>query len=207
MFTTVELMFNTNQGLEKIEQRKNFVFFLFTITIISTLLIYLTLSDSIDRIVNSLNHQTYSNLRPSSIRSFMSIMIVIIGALFHIFTIATNSFLFYLAGKFFLSELTYKKLFKLFTYLYPLTILANIINFIPKHYFHLQTHIRLTSINAIFHFDGKIGLLLNGIDFFQIWTLVIVYFSLVKLGKMPKSSSLTVVISYFAITTLCSVFL
>ena len=202
----MDLVLNTKTGLEKFKpNRKQVIILLLIMTILSAVMVYLTLSSSTNQIVEQLQNNMKTSVNKATIQSFVTIISVATGVVFPVLTIAFNALLFFLATKFFSINLKYKTLFSLFTYLYPLTLISNIINFILKYFFDISNNVRITSLNGFFYLDGKLGILLNSIDIFQIWSLIIVYFALIKLGGMEKSSSFTIIFTYFLIVSVTSI--
>lgn len=194
MNTLYNLILNRREAYASLEnQKRTAIFILFITSVINSLITYIIIKPQLTESALLLSQKVGKNLH--SISSLLSSLTIVVGFLFPILTIATSSLMFFLFSKFLINYSNYKKIFLFFLYVFPLTLVGNLMNFLLKTTIPIDG-VRWTSLNAIFQLNGSIGSLLNAFDIFQVWTIILIYNFLIRTVNMPKSSALISLIVY-----------
>ncbi|MGG4554309.1 YIP1 family protein [Paenibacillus sp. FSL W8-0186] len=201
MSTFYKLIFNhretyLNLNVEKSHQP---LLIILLSSLINGIVTYFTIESQITMATQQLSEKIDHSL--NGLEIMMSVISIIIGSLFPLLTIAANALLFFLFAKFLINYSNYKYIFKFFTYIFPITLAGNVLNYFLKNIFPISG-VRWTSLNAVFQTKGPLGLFLNSLDLFQIWTIVLIYYFLVVSIKMPKSSAFSAISVYCALIVL-----
>lgn len=133
------------------------------------------------------------------------ISFVVVGIFTPVFMVLLSTVIFIIIAKIVRSEVSFKQLFSMNTYIFLISALSMIVNGLA---FLLvnggDPEILLTSLNSIIGATGVLGAFLSSIEVFSIWGLIITAIGLQVVAKFSKGLSWGVVIVLYIITTMFS---
>lgn len=94
------------------------------------------------------------------------------------------------------SDVTFKQLFSMFTYLSIITILGGLLNGIMLALVGGNPETSFTSLNSIVGAEGVLGVILNSIEVFMIWGLILTAIGLQIVADFSKKLAWGVVIAF-----------
>lgn len=129
------------------------------------------------------------------------ITFVVVGVFTPVFVILISTIVFIIIAKIVRSEVSFKQLFSMNTYIFMISALSFIVNGLaflvvgngnPEIYF--------TSLNSIINAEGVAGAFLNSIEVFSIWGLIITAIGLQVVARFSKGLSWAVVIGFYIVS-------
>src|SRR5699024_7015089 len=105
---------------------------------------------------------------------FTQVIFVITGILAPAVSILVSSFVYFIVAKIVQSEVSFKQLFSMNTFIYIISVLGLFINALA--FFAVDNpdpEVYLTSLNSIIEADGALGALFTSIDIFSIWNIIL----------------------------------
>lgn len=133
---------------------------------------------------------------------FTQVIFVITGILAPAVSILVSSFVYFIVAKIAKSEVSFKQLFSMNTFIYIISILGIIVNALA--FFAVDNpnpDVYLTSLNSIVEADGVLGVLFTSIEIFSIWNIILTAIGLQIVAKFSKGLSWGLVIGIFVILT------
>lgn len=133
---------------------------------------------------------------------FTQVIFVITGILAPAVSILVSSFVYFIVAKIAKSEVSFKQLFSMNTFIYIISILGIFVNALA--FFAVDNpnpDVYLTSLNSIVEADGALGVLFTSIEIFSIWNIILTAIGLQIVAKFSKGLSWGLVIGIFAILT------
>jgi len=133
---------------------------------------------------------------------FTQVIFVITGILAPAVSILVSSFVYFIVAKIVQSEVSFKQLFSMNTFIYIISVLGLFINALA--FFAVDNpdpEVYLTSLNSIIEADGALGALFTSIDIFSIWNIILTALGLQIVAKFSKGLSWGVVVGIFVILT------
>lgn len=133
---------------------------------------------------------------------FTQIIFVITGIVGPAFAILISSLVYFIVAKIVKSEVTFKQLFSMNTFIYIISVVGMIINALS--FFAIANpdpDIYSTSLNSIVRAEGTLGALFTAIEIFSIWNIIITALGLQIVAKFSKGLSWGLVIGIFVVLT------
>lgn len=133
---------------------------------------------------------------------FTQVIFVITGILAPAVSILVSSFVYFIVAKIAKSEVSFKQLFSMNTFIYIISILGIFVNALA--FFAVDNpnpDVYLTSLNSIVEADGALGVLFTSIEIFSIWNIILTAIGLQIVAKFSKGLSWGLVIGIFVILT------
>lgn len=126
-----------------------------------------------------------------------------VGALFiPIFTVLISSFIYWVIAKIVKSEVSFKQLFSMNTYILIISAIGLIINGAIMAIVGVNMDnpdAMFTSLGSLVSSGGIFGVILNSIEVFQIWVVVLTAIGLNKVAEFSKGLAWTIAIVFFVI--------
>lgn len=133
---------------------------------------------------------------------FTQVIFVITGILAPAVSILVSSFVFFIVAKIAKSEVSFKQLFSMNTFIYIISILGIFVNALA--FFAVDNpnpDVYLTRLNSMIEADGALGVLFTSIEIFSIWNIILTAIGLQIVAKFSKGLSWGLVIGIFVILT------
>lgn len=125
---------------------------------------------------------------------------VIVGVFTPIFTLLISAVVQIIIAKIVRSEVTFKQLFSMNTYIFIITAISILVNGIVFMAIGGTAEIYFTSLNSIIGAEGILGAVFNSIEVFSIWTLIITALGLQIVARFSKGLSWTIVIVFYVVS-------
>ena len=120
------------------------------------------------------------------------VFVPVIGTLF-------NSFIYWIIAKIARSEVSFKQLFSMSTYIMVIAALSVIVNGIGTLVLGGNGETYFTSLGSIIPAEGAISGLLSSIELFSIWGVILSALGLIRVANFSKGLAWTIAIAFFAI--------
>lgn len=129
----------------------------------------------------------------------MAVVSGIIGVIAPVIGTLISSFIYWIIAKLAQSEVSFKQLFSMCTYIMIISALSTVINGIGIAILGGNGETMFTSIGSFIPAEGAIGGLLNSIELFSIWGVILVALGLNKVANLSKGLAWTISIAFFVI--------
>jgi hypothetical protein len=123
----------------------------------------------------------------------------IIGVIAPVIGTLISSFIYWIIAKLAQSEVSFKQLFSMCTYIMIISALSTVINGIGIAILGGNGESMFTSIGSFIPAEGAIGGLLNSIELFSIWGVILVALGLNRVANLSKGLAWTISIVFFVI--------
>ena len=133
---------------------------------------------------------------------FTQVIFVITGILAPAVSILVSSFVYFIVAKIAKSEVSFKQLFSMNTFIYIISILGIFVNALA--FFAVDNpnpDVYLTSLNSMVEADGALGVLFTSIEIFSIWNIILTAIGLQIVARFSKGLSWELVIGIFVLLT------
>ena len=130
---------------------------------------------------------------------FGTISMLVVGLFTPIVGILISTVIYLLIAKIARSEVSFKQLFSMNTYIMILSALSLLINGIGIALLGGTAETLYTSLGSIIQAEGALGGLLNGLEVFGIWSVILSAIGLQKVADFSKGLAWTISIVFFAI--------
>src|SRR5690625_897547 len=133
---------------------------------------------------------------------FTQITFVITGLLTPAISILISTVVYLIIAKIVKSEVSFKQLFSMATFIYIISVLSLLLNSIA--FFAVSNpdpNLYFTSLNSIVGAEGALGAFLGSIEIFTIWGMILSAIGLQIVAKFSKGLSWGIVIGIFVIIT------
>lgn len=125
---------------------------------------------------------------------------VIVGLFTPIFTIFISTVVLLIIAKIVRSEVSFKQLFSMNTYIYMISALGILLNGLIFMILQVgDPEVYITSLNSIVHAEGVLGEFLGIVEVFSIWSLIITGIGLQVVAKFSKGLSWSIVVAFFIV--------
>lgn len=132
--------------------------------------------------------------------------LVIVGLVTPVVSILIMSIIIILIAKAVRSDVSFKQLFSMNTFIYFIVSLSFIVTGLVYIIFQVSDpNVSITSLNALVRADGAFGALLNTIEVFSIWALVLTAIGLQVIAKLSKGLSWTIAIIFIILTFILNI--
>lgn len=127
--------------------------------------------------------------------------VMILGIITTVVNTLFSTVLYLLIAKINRTNVTFKQLFSMNTYIMFITALGFIVNgiIIATLGNYSESDTVFTSLGAFINIDGPAGILLDHIEIFAIWALFLTAIGLQKVAQFSKSQAWIVVIAFFVV--------
>ena len=133
---------------------------------------------------------------------FTQVIFVITGILAPAVSILVSSLVYFIVAKIAKSEVSFKQLFSMNTFIYIISILGIFVNALA--FFAVDNpnpDVYLTSLNSMVEADGALGVLFTSIEIFSIWNIILTAIGLQIVARFSKGLSWGLVIGIFVLLT------
>lgn len=133
---------------------------------------------------------------------FTQIVSVITGIVTPAISILISTIVYFIIAKIVKSEVSFKQLFSMATFIYIISVLSLLLNSIA--FFAVSNpdpNLYFTSLNSIVGAEGALGALLVSIEIFTIWGMILSAIGLQIVAKFSKGLSWGIVIAIYIIMT------
>lgn len=130
---------------------------------------------------------------------FLAVTSGILGVIAPIIGTLISSFIYWIIAKLARSEVSFKQLFSMCTYIMIISVLGSIINGVGIAILGGDGETMFTSLGSFIPVEGAIGGLLNSIELFGIWGVILAALGLNRVANFSKGLAWTVSIAFFVI--------
>lgn len=191
------MIMNPREQFEKIRENPKIIVALIIVTLL-TIVGMLLMMNGID-FMNDPNLAGMSEEEMMMVTMFSQIGFVIVGVFTPVVGILIGSFVHFIIAKIVRSEATFKQLFSMNTYIFIISAISMIVNGIVFMMIGGDPEKLFTSLNSIIGAEGILGAVLNSIEVFTIWGLIITAMGLQVVARFSKGLSWAVVIVFFIV--------
>lgn len=135
----------------------------------------------------------------AAVSMFTTITMIITGLFTPIFGVLIATVIYLIIAKIARSEVSFKQLFSMNTYIMMISALSMILNGIGVALLGGTAGTMYTSIGSLIGAEGTMGALLTSIEVFAIWGMILQAIGLQKVANFSKGLAWTIVIVFFAI--------
>jgi len=191
------MIMNPREQFEKIRENPKIIVALIIVTLL-TIVGMLLMMNGID-FMNDPNLAGMSEEEMMMVTMFSQIGFVIVGVFTPVITLLISSVVHIIIAKIVRSEATFKQLFSMNTYIFIISAISMIVNGIVFMMIGGDPEKLFTSLNSIIGAEGILGAVLNSIEVFTIWGLIITAMGLQVVARFSKGLSWAVVIVFFIV--------
>lgn len=186
-----------NKPVEQFQRIKNQPFFWKPLMIVMAITILGLWLTSLGVELPSLEHLTEKEIRAGKIFAYVGI--VIIGIVTTAVSILVSTVIFFVFTKIVQSGVTFKQLFTMNTYIMLITGISMVFNglLIAMLGNYGDNEPLYTSLARYITADGRIGVALNSVELFSIWTLILTAIGLHHVANIPKKLSWAIAVLFF----------
>lgn len=178
------------------------ILFPFIIVTILTAIGMLIMMSQIDFIGNDPELGQMSEDEILIVTIITQVMFAITGIIVPAFSIAISSLIYFIVAKIVKSDVSFKQLFSMNTFIYMITVFGMLVNALG--FFALSNpdpETYLTSLNSMINADGALGALFLSIEVFGIWSMIVTVMGLQIVAKFSKGLSWGLIIGIFVVMT------
>lgn len=125
---------------------------------------------------------------------------IVVGVFTPIIAILISTLIYLVVAKIAKSDVMFKQLFSMNTYVYLITVLGMLVNGLAFMLVgSVDSEVSFTSLNSVVQAEGALGALFNMIEVFTIWSIILHAIGLQIVAKLSKGLSWGVVIAIFLI--------
>ena len=135
----------------------------------------------------------------AAVSMFTTITMIITGLFTPIFGVLISTVIYLIIAKIARSEVSFKQLFSMNTYIMMISALSMILNGIGVALLGGTAGTMYTSLGSLIGAEGTMGALLTSIEVFAIWGMILQAIGLQKVANFSKGLAWTIVIVFFAI--------
>lgn len=171
------------------------------VAILTTIGMFLTLSQ-VDIIGNDPAFANMGEEELMLVTIVTQVIYVLTGLFAPAFSIVISSLVYFIVAKIVKSEVTFKQLFSMNTFIYIIAVLGVFVNALS--FFAIANpdpNMFLTSLNSIIEADGALGVLFTSIEIFSIWNIILTAIGLQIVAKLSRGLSWGLVIGIFVVLT------
>jgi len=187
------MIWSPTQQLERIKERPKIWGALGIVTVLFVIGMYLS------SLGIPLEIEGISEDEMAMVSMFGSITMIIVGVISPIFGALISTLIYFLIAKIARSEVRFKQLFSMNTYIMIISALSILVNGIGIALLGGSAEMIYTSLNSIIGAEGVLGALLGGLEVFTIWGVILSAIGLHKVADFSKGLAWTISIVFFAI--------
>ena len=135
----------------------------------------------------------------AAVSMFTTVTMIITGFFTPIFGVLIATVIYLIIAKIARSEVSFKQLFSMNTYIMMISALSMILNGIGVALLGGTAGTMYTSLGSLIGAEGTMGALLTSIEVFAIWGMILQAIGLQKVANFSKGLAWTIVIVFFAI--------
>lgn len=199
--SVIGMVINPNEQFERIKGRPVFAWALMMVIILTSIGMWLSLNGfDVTKVANMEDLVDFTPEELAAFEVLSKITYIFIGLIGPILKVIMSSLLFLVIARTFHSDVTFKQLFSLNTYVLFIVSLGIFVNGLITVLVGADPETTFTSLGYIINVDGSIGAFLNNIEAFQIWALVLTAIGLQKIANIPKNIAWIITIVFFLFT-------
>lgn len=134
-----------------------------------------------------------------ALETFTQITATVTSLFLPLFSVLISSAIYLLIARIARSQVTFKQLFSMNTYIMVIVILGALLNGILIALIGGNEQLSYTSLGALINAEGAIGSLLNSIEVFTIWSVILTALGLEKVADFSKGWAWGVAVGFFII--------
>lgn len=174
----------------------------FIIVTVLTILGMLLMMSQIDFIGDDPEFANMSEDELMIVTVFAQVTFAITGLFLPAFTILISAFIYFVIAKIVKSDVMFKQLFSMTTFIYIISVLSLLVNSLAfLGMSNPDPDLYLTSLNSMIGAEGPLGAFLVSIEIFTIWGMILTAMGLQIVAKFSKGLSWGIVIGTFVIVT------
>jgi hypothetical protein len=187
------MIWSPTEQFERIKERPKIWGALAIVTVLFVIGMYLT-SLGIPMEIEGISEEQLAQ-----ISMFSTITMIVTGVITPIFGVLISTVIYLIIAKIARSEVSFKQLFSMNTYIMIISALSMIINGIGVVLLGGTAGTMYTSLGSLIGAEGAMGGLLTSIEVFAIWGLILNAIGLHKVANFSKGLAWTIAIVFFAI--------
>jgi hypothetical protein len=187
------MIWSPTEQFERIKERPKIWGALVIVTVLFTIGMYLA-SLGIPMEIEGIPEEQLAQ-----ISMFSTITMIVTGIITPIFSVLIATVVYLIIAKIARSEVSFKQLFSMNTYIMIISALSMIINGIGIALLDGTPQTLYTSLGSLIGAEGVMGAFLNGIELFAIWGLILHAIGLQKVANFSKGLAWTISIVFFVI--------
>ncbi|WP_338470667.1 Yip1 family protein [Niallia sp. XMNu-256] len=187
------ILWSPTEQFERIKERPRIWGALAIVTILFVIGMYLSSFGKIPEI-NGVSEEDLAGMQ-----AFNSVLMIVMGIITPIFGILISTVIYFLIAKIARSEVSFKQLFSMNTYIMILSALSILINGIGIALLGGTSDTIYTSLGSIIQAEGALGGFLTGLEVFTIWGVILNAIGLHKVAEFSKGLAWTISIAFFVI--------
>jgi hypothetical protein len=187
------MIWSPTEQFEKIKERPKIWGALAIVTLLFVIGMYLT------SLGMPMEIEGISEEQLAQISMFSTITMIVTGVITPIFGVLISTVIYLIIAKIARSEVSFKQLFSMNTYIMMISALSMILNGIGVALLGGTAGTMYTSLGSLIGAEGTMGALLTSIEVFAIWGMILQAIGLQKVANFSKGLAWTIVIVFFAI--------
>jgi Yip1 domain len=187
------MIWSPTEQFERIKERPKIWGALAIVTVLFVIGMYLT-SLGIPMEIEGISEEQLAQ-----ISMFSTITLIITGVITPIFGVLISTVIYLIIAKIARSEVSFKQLFSMSTYIMIISALSVIVNGIGIALLSGSAETIYTSLGSLIEAEGAMGGLLNSLELFTIWGVILSAIGLQKVANFSKGLAWTISIIFFAI--------
>jgi hypothetical protein len=187
------MIWSPTEQFERIKERPKIWGALAIVTVLFVIGMYLT-SLGIPMEIEGISEEQLAQ-----ISMFSTITLMITGVITPIFGVLISTVIYLIIAKIARSEVSFKQLFSMNTYIMIISALSVIVNGIGIALLSGSVETIYTSLGSLIEAEGAMGALLNSLELFTIWGVILSAIGLQKVANFSKGLAWTISIIFFAI--------
>ena len=187
------MIWSPSEQFERIKERPKIWGALAIVTVLFVIGMYLT-SLGIPMEIEGVSEEQLAQ-----ISMFSTITLMITGVITPIFGVLISTVIYLIIAKIARSEVSFKQLFSMSTYIMIISALSVIVNGIGIALLSGSAETIYTSLGSLIEAEGAMGALLNSLELFTIWGVILSAIGLQKVANFSKGLAWTISIIFFAI--------
>jgi hypothetical protein len=187
------MIWSPTEQFERIKERPKIWGALAIVTVLFVIGMYLT------SLGMPMEIEGISEEQLAQISMFSTITLMITGVITPIFGVLISTVIYLIIAKIARSEVSFKQLFSMSTYIMIISALSVIVNGIGIALLSGSAETIYTSLGSLIEAEGAMGALLNSLELFTIWGVILSAIGLQKVANFSKGLAWTISIIFFAI--------
>lgn len=197
------MIMNPGEQFKRIKENPKFIVALIVVTVLTVIGMGLMLSG-----MDFLNDPSLEGMGEDEMMMVAligQITFVVTGLFTPIFSILISTVVYLIFAKIARSEVSFKQLFSMTTYIFIISAISLLINGLAFMIVgDANPEVLFTSVNSIIGAEGVLGAFLSTLEIFTIWGIILSALGLQLVAKFSKGLSWSVVIGIYVVTTIFS---
>lgn len=195
------MILEPRKQLERLKDNPKILVPFIIVTILTTIGMFVMMSQ-IDFIANDPELSKMPEDELMLVTIMTQVIFAITGIIVPAFSIAVSSLIYFIVAKIVKSEVSFKQLFSMNTFIYMISVFGLLVNAFA--FFGMSNpdpDTYLTSLNSMIGEKGALGALFLSIEVFSIWSMIITVMGLQIVARFSKGLSWGLIIGIFVVMT------